>query len=132
MAELVLPRVQAMFLCDDVVDSDDEIGVFHLTGVRTTIEAASFPFLHSLFVFSQMSGHRGEVWLHGVIERSDTGEIIDNTESQRVTFERPTFVVPILFRFPNCVFPAPGVYYVQIYHERKLIGERHLTFWIEE
>ena len=35
-------------------------------------------------------------------------------------------------RLRNCEFPAPGVYYVQIYCEEKLIAERPLFLQKEE
>jgi hypothetical protein len=132
MAQLVLPRVLAMVMCDDVVEADDEIGVFNLTGVRTAVEASSFPAVHSLRIFVQMSGHKGEASCYVVIEDSESHEIIDKTALQAIDFENPILVVPVVFEFLHCVFPQPGVYYVEIYEESKLIGERRLTFRIEE
>ena len=62
MAELVLPRVQAMVLCDAIDESAQEGSVFHLKGVRSEIEVPFFPYTHSrLGVYLQMSGHKGEV-----------------------------------------------------------------------
>jgi hypothetical protein len=127
MANVVLPRVQAMVLCDSVKESDDEPDVFELAGVRTVLNTASFPALHSrLCVFLQMSGHRGRATCHAEIERATTGEVIGATPRRVLTFDDPSFAVPIVFRLRNCVSPEPGVYYVQLYNERKLIGERIL------
>jgi hypothetical protein len=127
MANLVMPRVQAMVLCDGVKESDDEPDVFQLAGVRTVLDAASFPALHPrLCVFLQMSGHRGQASCHVEIERGKTGEVVIETPNRSVNFENPTSAVPLIFRVRNCVFPEPGVYYVQVYQDRKLIGERTL------
>jgi hypothetical protein len=131
MADLVLPRVQAMILCDDLIESDEESDVFHLAGVRAVVEASSFPTVHSLYVFVQMSGHHGEATGHVVIA-SESGAVIGETERQTITFEDPTIVVPVVFRFADCVFAMPGLYYVEMYNERKLIGERRLTVRTEE
>ena len=61
MAQLVLPRVQAMLICDDVAKSNQEKGVYYLNGVRYTIAFASFPATRPhLCVFMHLSGHRGE------------------------------------------------------------------------
>jgi hypothetical protein len=127
MANVVLPRVQAMVLCDGVKESDLEADVFQLAGVRTTLELPSFPALHPrLCVFIQMSGHRGQATCRVEIERAATGEVIAETPPRTIVFEDPTFAVPVIFRVRNCVFPEPGVYYVQAYDENKLIMERLL------
>lgn len=126
MAELVLPRVLAMVLCDDVVEADEEIGVFHLTGVRTVIDAGSFPTIHSLCVFVQMTGHNGEADCRAQIECAETGDVIGEADAQTIAFEHPTIAVPVLFRFPSCVFATPGLYFVEMFHENKQIGKRRL------
>ena len=127
MANLVLPRVQAMVLCDGVKESDQEADVFQLVGVRTVLEMPSFPALHPrLCVFVQFSGHRGQATCRVEIERSTTGEVIFETPPRVIKFEGPTLVVPVVFRARNCVFPEPGIYYVQVYYANKVIGERLL------
>ena len=73
MADSILPRVLAMVVCDDVVESDDEIGVFHLTGVRTTVEAASFPTVKVLRAIAQLQmgqADRGRALLAEAMESS--------------------------------------------------------------
>jgi hypothetical protein len=124
MAELVLPRVQAMVLCDAIEESAQERAVFHLKGVRSGIEVHLFPYPHSrLCVYLQMSGHKGEAACRVEINRAETDEVVYRTSPRVIAFEEPMSVLPVVFRLRNCGFPAPGVYYVQIFHERKLIGE---------
>jgi hypothetical protein len=132
MASMVLPRVLAMILCDDVIESDQEGDVFHLTGVRTATNAPSFPTIHSLCVFVQITGHEGEADCHVQIECAATGEVIGEADAQTVVFENPTIVVPVLYRFPSCVFATPGLYFVEMYHDSKQIGERRLDVCEEE
>jgi hypothetical protein len=127
MAKLVLPRVHAMVLCDGVRESEDEEGVFDLTGVRTVIETSSFPAMcPRLCVFLQASGHRGEAYLHVEIEQPGTDDVLHSTKQKVIFFEDPASVTPVLFRMRNCVFPVEGLYYVQVFHDSKLIGERVL------
>jgi hypothetical protein len=127
MSTLVLPRVQAMVLCDEIEESDHEDAIFHLTGVRSAINAAAFPAVHpQLCVFVQMSGHRGSATFYLEIDRVETDDVIFDTQPQMIEFEDPAMVVPDYFRLHNCVFPAAGLYYVQIYSAGKLIGERPL------
>jgi hypothetical protein len=78
MAQLVLPRVQAMVLCDGLKESEEEPDVVHLAGVRTHVLASSF------------------------------------------FFENSIKLVSLYFRVRNCVFPAPGVYYVQVFWRRQV------------
>lgn len=127
MAKLVLPRVQAMVLCDEVEESEQEGDVVHLTGVRAVMEAPSFPTIRSqLCVFLHMSGHTGKASCHIQIDWPEKDEVVFETAPAMIFFDETAAVVPVYFRLPNCGFPAPGVYYVQVFNETKLIGERPL------
>jgi hypothetical protein len=127
MAKAVLPRVQAMVLCDGVEESDRERGVYHLKGVRSVISATGFPCIHPrLCAFLQLSGHMGEASCHATINRVETDETLYQTRPRVISFKGPLTIIPFKFRFQNCAFPAPGVYYVQIICENKLISERPL------
>jgi len=127
MAQLVLPRVQAMVVCDQIEESDEEIGVYQLSGVRSALDVPSFPAFRPRFcVFVQMSGHRGEAHCRVGIRHSASDDVIYQTKAKTISFGDPTLVVPVVFRLRNCVFPQPGLYYVEILHELKLIGERRL------
>src|SRR5438552_4020378 len=127
MANLVLPRVQAMVLCDDVDRSDHERSVYHLTGVRAAIASTSFPGDRSSFcVFLHMSGHQGEESCCVRVFHAATDEVIYQTKPKIVRFKNPTAIVPVLFRLRNCVFPAPGVYFVELLADDKVIAERRL------
>src|SRR5262245_44652901 len=127
MASLILPRVQAMVLCDDLDESDEDSEAINLIGVRTVIATPVFPMVRSqLCVFLQMSGHRGEARCHIEIECLATDEVIQDTEPLTFQFINPTIVVPAYFRLVNCVFSTAGLYYVQVYADTKLVGERPL------
>jgi hypothetical protein len=127
MVNLVLPRVPAMVLCDEINESDEDSEAIDLIGVRAVVTSAVFPTIISqICVFIQMSGHKGESQCHIEIESMVADEVIHETESLSFTFENPTTVVPAHFRVVNCVFLAPGLYYVQVYSGSKLIGERPL------
>jgi hypothetical protein len=127
MAQTVLPRVQAMVVCDEIEESDRDTEAINLAGVRAVIVSPVFPHVWpQLCVFVQMNGHRCEVQCHVEVESLATDEKIAETEPMTFSFEDPTVVMPMQFRLYNCVFPAPGVYYVQLYCEQKLIGERPL------
>ena len=60
------------------------------------------------------------------IRQESTDEVVFQTKPKSISFADPTLVVPVVFRLRNCVFPASGLYYVEILNENKLIGERRL------
>ncbi len=127
MAKSVLPRVQAMVVCDAIKESEEEVDVLHLHGVRNVLTVPSFPALRPrLGVVAHMSGHRGHAFVRVVVNRLETDDLIYQSAPKDVEFLGPTVVATVVFRLRNCVFPAAGVYYVQLYHENKLIGERPL------
>jgi hypothetical protein len=127
MAKVVLPRVQAMVLCDGVEESDRESDVYHLRGVRSMISTTAFPYTcPRLCVFLQMSGHVGEASCHIEIDRPEMDQLVYRSGPRVITFEGPLSIMPVLFRLRNCRFPAPGLSYVHMYHGSKLIGERPL------
>ena len=127
MSKRVLPRVQAMVVCDALKEVEDESDVFHLHGVRNVLDVPSFPALRPrIGVLAHLSGHPGRAVIRLVINRLGTDEIIYEASPRDVAFLGPTSVVAVAFRARNCVFPMPGVYYIQLFHETKLIGERPL------
>ena len=127
MAHLILPRVQAMVLCDDIIESDQDSEAVDLIGVRAIVSVPVFPTVLSQFcVFLQMSGHKGEANCHIEIESMATDDVVHEVEPLTFRFDDPINVVPVHFRLVNCVFSSPGLYYVQVYCDSKLIGERPL------
>jgi len=121
-----------MVLCDDVIEYDEEVAAFDLIGVRTAMVASTIPTVYSLCVFAQMSGHRGEAACFVEIEHAESGDVVAETEPMVIQFEDPTVAVPLSIHLTNCVFTSPGLYYVQIYHESKLIGERRFDVRLGE
>ena len=132
MAQLVLPRVHAMVLCDRVEDSEYEADVFNLVGVRTTIESPFPAVVSQLCLFVQITGHEGEASFHVEVEFIASSEVIYESLPETIGFEGPAKVVPVVFPLSNCVFPVDGVYYVQLYHDQKMIGERPLSLRQED
>jgi uncharacterized protein DUF6941 len=133
MARLVLPRVQAMVLCDEVDRSAAEHGVYHLTGVRNSLALSSFPATRfRLNAFVHMSGHEGEASCQLQIFHLATDSVIYLGKPKAVSFKDPTLVVPVVFPVRNCVFAAPGVYFVEVLADNKVVGERRLHLLQEE
>ena len=120
----VLPRVHVMVLCDDVAEREDAATAFDLLGVRSHIVATSFPYEHpGLWVYLQVTGHAGPAEGRAVIVDSADLEVAEHPPVQ-VAFTGPLDFLHVLFPFVDCPFARPGVYYVQVFFDEKLVGER--------
>ena len=127
MANVVLPRVHVMVLCDEIEPSSVEEDVFDLHGVRTHITARSFPYTHpQLTVYLQMTGHDGTATGWAVVADPATDTEISVTQEEEITFHGPLSFVTVRWQILDCSFPEPGLYYVQAYFGGKQIGERAL------
>jgi hypothetical protein len=126
----VFPRVHTLVVCDGL-DEAGEVGVYNLSGVRTHLRAGSFPYTHPAFwVYLQLTGHAGVAACRVAVVRAETGDEVAFTEEEQVQFYGPLEVVLFVQRLPNCTFPAPGLYYVQVSLDGKLLMERML--WLVE
>jgi uncharacterized protein DUF6941 len=127
MAKLVLPRVHVMVLCDEIEPSPTEDNVFDLRGVRTHIAAPAFPYTHAqLCLYLQMTGHEGTATGRVVILDPETNRNVDETADDSIQFHGPLEFIHVPWKLNDCTFPEPGVYYVQVHFDGKLISERPL------
>jgi hypothetical protein len=132
MAKVVLPRVQAMVLCDDI-EATNEGGVFDLRGVRAEIGADTFPHTRpQLCVFAQISGHPGVAKCRLVLHDPETDSDQELVPDEEIELAGPLSPVAVPFWIADCEFPRPGVYWMQLYFGRKLLMERPLTLYTSE
>src|SRR5437867_1353639 len=123
----VLPRVHAIVLCDRIEDVPDEEDVFNLLGVRTRIYADSFPYTHlRLYVYLQLTGHVGSADGSITVLHPRTDQELFNSPLPTIQFRGPLVLLPLYARIRNCTFPEPGIYFVQVVFDGKLLGERLL------
>jgi hypothetical protein len=130
MAKLVLPRVHVMVLCDEIEPSPTEEDVFDLRGVRTYIAAPSFPYTHpQLSVYLQVTGHKGTASGWAVVSDPETDTKIYVSQQEEIVFDGPLTFITVRWRLYDCSYPEPGVYYVQVHFDGKLISERALILF---
>jgi hypothetical protein len=80
----VFARVHVLVLCDDVEERPGEEGVYDLHGVRTHVQARSFPYTHpQLSVYLPVTGHAGTV----------TGRVVATRCRCRCSCPRPRFLI---------------------------------------
>jgi hypothetical protein len=125
--KLVLPRVHAMVLCDDFDWSPDEEEVFHLFGVRSNLAVSAFPYTHEqLVAYLQLTGHPGRTTCEVRIVDPNTDDILLAAPERIIELTGPLNIVPFIFLLEDCVFGGPGLYYVQVHCDGKLVCERSL------
>ena len=95
--------------------------------MRTHIVAPAFPYTHpQLCVYLQMTGHEGTASGRAVILDPETDLNVDETDEDPLQFHGPLDFIEVPWRLSDCTFPEPGVYYVQVFFDGKLINERPL------
>jgi hypothetical protein len=129
---VVTPRVRTVVICDDVLASRTEAGVFTLKGVRQHLEAASYPWRAALRLFLFLSSARkgkfsGKILL--VNERTDRPI---RYEKFFATFSEDNELLPLYVDVGDCLFPEEGQYIFEIYFsarsgEEALKGEHPFT-----
>jgi hypothetical protein len=118
-------RVPVLVLCDDAEKRPGEEGVYDLHGVRTHVQASSFPYTHpQLFVYLQMAGHEGTASGRLVASNEATDEEIVYQTIGEIRLRGPLTMIHVRLKMLDCEFPSPGVYWFQIFLNEKLVGER--------
>jgi hypothetical protein len=128
MAKVVLPRLHVIILCDEIEPSPSGDEVFDLRGVRTSLSAPAFPYIHpQLCVYLQATGHEGTARCSLAVVDSGTDLPVLTTPEQTAHFRGPLSFLPVCWWLRDCWFPEPGVYYIQVSFDGKLLGERALS-----
>jgi hypothetical protein len=111
----VTPRVRSVVICDEVVPSLTEDGVFTLEGVRQRLLAQSFPCSVSLSLFLLLSSpRRGAYSGKVVIVNEQNGRTIRYVKLS-ATFPGDNDLMPLEVEIPHCTFPERGRYSFEIY-----------------
>ena len=125
------PIVRLMVVCEDVQvspgspESVDLLGLMHAIRSR---EDPAFPLLHpGLCVFLQITGRgRGKARVVGVA--ADTERPIFASPTHHLDLgSDPLAVRGLVFRLRGCIFPGPGLYYIQFRYNEKVVAQQTLT-----
>ena len=126
MSRPIIPVLQSIYICDDVIQEPRKQRI-HLIGLFDEVrlpDESSFPYQRpQLCVFVRMNDAVRSVPVRVEVVRSDTSEIVFETQERPVHFPDRNTVVSVCFRIQNCEFPVPGVYYIQLY----CVGE-----WVQD
>ena len=131
--KITLPRVHVLVLCDDIDVSAVEEEMFDLQGVRTRITAPAFPYDHpQLVVYMQMTGHDGTASCRVAVVNARTDNETFHSGQHEIKFHGPLEFVSVCIWITDCRFSEEGIYYVQVYFDDKLIGERTIFLECDE
>jgi hypothetical protein len=116
-AAALTPRVRLTTVCDRVRESDTEVGVYHLRGVRQGIVAPAFPFTpFRLWLFLVLSSPRPGTYpgYIRVIDEETDKAILFAHLAPRPRFEASDDTLAYAARL-RCSFPQAGLYTVQVW-----------------
>ena len=127
----VTPRVRTIVICDDVIASPTESGVFTLEGVRQHLEVSSFPWRASLTLFLLLSNPRRGTYSGKVLLVNERTDRSIRYVKFRAAFQENNEVLPLVVDIDDCEFPEAGPYNFEIYFSARgveaLKGEHPFT-----
>src|SRR5438876_6975109 len=120
----VHPTVRYLIVCEDVQTDPDNprrVTVVGLISALRSLEEPPFPLLYrEICVFLQMTECRGSAEGRVEIQNAESGEAVFRTRTRTIAFgSDPLEVVGFTFRVRNCLFPAPGLYWVQFWYNEQ-------------
>jgi hypothetical protein len=124
------PRVRILVVCDEVVPSEREDGVFTLGGVRQHFTVGAC----RLSLFLVLSSPRKDSCQGKIlVVHAGTDRAVCYAKIQ-VAFEEDNAVLPLHVDLGSCRFPQPGPYTVQVWFSSQdgpdvLGGELPLDVW---
>jgi len=128
MAKEVRPTLRSIIVCERIVPDPENLNRVSLNNVINSIRPTGeppYPLAHGqLSVFAQVTECRGIGRVRVDIRRDETDELVFRTRTREVTFpNHPLVVYGFRFRILGCVFPAAGVYWVQLWYDDGLLGQ---------
>jgi hypothetical protein len=123
------PVVRDLILCEEIIPNQKDRKRVTLINVFDRIQSnASFPFRpEKLSAFARLTECRSAGRIRLEIVRADTDSVIYTTLDQKAEFpNNPLAVHWISFRIRRCDFPAPGLFWVRLLYDDRLLREQPL------
>jgi hypothetical protein len=127
----VHPVVRYLILCEDVrTDPDDQHPhtLVRLINVLRSSRTPPFPFVQDLLcAFVQLTECRGPADGRVEIHHADTDQVVFRTPTWTLPLANdPLAILGVTFRLRKCLFPAPGLYWVQFWYNEAMIAQQSL------
>jgi hypothetical protein len=125
----VNPTGKLVYVCDEVLH-DPASGKFSYLGIFDDVVSPTtpgYPFrLGRMCVAAQLVGGSGPVPVHVEVVEATTQNLVRGAGPYTVNFPTRHQVVTVCLRLLNVVFPAPGVYFVELYSQGAFLDDRTL------
>jgi hypothetical protein len=124
----LLPVVRYLIVCEDIPAHTNRVSLINLFGTIRSRSQPPFPFRYPKFcVYAQLTECRGVSEVRLEIEEEGTQTVIYQSVSRRYNFGNdPLRVFDASFRIRDCVFPAAGLYWVQLCYNAIVIFQESL------
>lgn len=109
------PRVRTIVVCDEVVASQTEDGVFTLEGVRQHLVVASFPYPAFLRLFMLLSSPRKGNYFGKILIVNEQDDRTIRYVKIHAAFESDNELLPLYVDLGDCTFPESGQYRFEVY-----------------
>lgn len=125
----VVPTVRYLIVCEDVYVDPDNPRRVTLVGLVSAIRAKekpAYPIIYpAMCVYLQMTECRGSANGRVEIRHADSDRVQFRTQTRTIPFGAdPLEVVGVIFRVRNCLFPTPGLYWVQFWYNDQIIAQQ--------
>jgi hypothetical protein len=125
---IIPPIVRHMLVCDNVAPSTTSAASLNVLGVVHTIRAKpgqAFPLRHpGLCVYLMLSGGVGTGEVQIRVVEADTGIDIFGSPAHHITYPTDRHeIAGLVFRITGCVFPQPGLYWVEFHHDGLIVRQ---------
>ncbi|MBX9625966.1 MAG: hypothetical protein K2X82_19360 [Gemmataceae bacterium] len=125
----VRPTVRIYAVCEEVVpDAADpnRLSLLRLVHALRPKLGSRYPVLHPvLTVFAQLTGGRGPIAVRAEVRHADTDAVVRRTRPFATAFPAndPLAVQGVAIRIENVAFPAPGLYWVELWYDDEVLAQ---------
>jgi hypothetical protein len=112
------PILKAFVLCDEIADSPGGSGQWDLRGAGLAVlrAADSFPVKRSFWVYIELTDLKPTGTIQLALVRADSGRR-HFFRDVAVAFSDPLGSTRVSIRLFECIFPVPGVYFVELWYD---------------
>jgi len=126
------PLVRTLIVCEEILadpSNRNRISLVNLIHSIRSIEEPPSPLRYrELGVFVQLTACRGQGELWVEIREADKDEVLFATQTRSVAFPNdPVRVHGLRFRIRNITFPAPGLYWIQFWYDKRLLAQQPIV-----
>ena len=132
MTASISPVVRHLIVCEGVAKdprNTRRISLLNLIYSIRSLEKPPYPLRYRPFcVFLELTGGRGTGEVRVEIREADTDATILATRARSVMFQGdPLVLFGLKFGVRDCLFPAPGLYWVQFWYNNVVLSQQPIV-----